>query len=83
MLYFASDFWQELIDKDYILGYVAIVGGTIVVVAGIVFSSLKAILISRSREATKRELAAYIAEGSLDPEKAVALANAGKEATEA
>ncbi len=79
MLYFASDFWQQMIDKDDVLGFIAILGGTAIVITGIVFSSLKSILISRAREATKREMAAYIAEGSLDPDKAVALANAGKD----
>jgi hypothetical protein len=35
-------------------------------------------VVSRNREATKRELAAYVAEGSLDPDKAVAMINAGR-----
>jgi hypothetical protein len=83
MLTLASGFWQQLIDKDYILGFVAMIFGTIVIVTGIVFSSLKAVLVSRAREKTKRELAAYIAEGSLDSDKAVALAKAGDEVEKA
>ena len=46
---------------------VAIVGG---------FASV--VMKTRAREQTKRELAAYVAEGTLDPDKAVALINAGR-----
>lgn len=51
------------------------VGGTIAVVA-IVFTTMKNVLVNRSREQTKRELAAYVAEGTLDPDKAIAMLNA-------
>ncbi|MHC4416762.1 MAG: hypothetical protein ACYS0G_15945 [Planctomycetota bacterium] len=48
-------------------GMLAIIGGTICNVVR-----------SRAREQTKREIAAYVAEGSLDPDKAVAMLNAGR-----
>jgi hypothetical protein len=50
-----------------------LVAGTIIVLGVIV----RAIAISRAREQTKRELAAYVAEGTMDPDTAIALAKAG------
>ncbi len=32
---------------------------------------------ARAKEASRRELAAYVAEGTIDPDKAVAMLNAG------
>lgn len=57
------------------------VGGAIAIVT-IVSSALRSILVGRAREQTKRELAAYVAEGTLDPDKAVAMINAGKSSDE-
>ncbi len=48
------------------VGLVAIIGGT-----------LGGIMKTRAKEMTKRELAAYVAEGTLDPDKAVNMLNAG------
>ena len=48
------------------IGVVAILGGTI-----------GGIMKTRAKEMTKRELAAYVAEGTLDPDKAVMMLNAG------
>ncbi len=36
------------------------------------------VLVGRGQERTRRELAAYVAEGSLDPDQAVAMLNAGR-----
>ena len=52
------------------------VGGAIAIVA-IVAGSVTSITVNRSREKTKREIAAYVAEGSLDPDKAVQMLKAG------
>ncbi len=57
---------------------VMILGGgllfaTVVVVTGM----LKSVLGTRSREATKREMAAYVAEGSVKPEDAIRMLTAG------
>ena len=52
-----------------IMGFIAVVA--------IVFGSVTKIATSRARERTKREIAAYVAEGSIDPDKAVAMLNAG------
>ena len=53
------------------------VGGLIAVVS-IIAGAARSIAVGRARENTKRELAAYVAEGSLDPDKAIAMLNAGK-----
>lgn len=70
--------WQQALDAENIkLITIFGVGGAIAIVA-IVFSSLRAIFVNRAKEQTKRELAAYVAEGTLDPDKAVAIINSGK-----
>ena len=43
-----------------------------------VISSMRSVAITRQREQTKREIAAYVSEGTIDPEQAVAMINAGK-----
>ena len=45
-----------------------------------VFGSVTKIVVGRGRERTRREIAAYVAEGSIDPDKAVEMLNAGKSA---
>ncbi len=53
-----------------------VIGGAIPIVA-IVFGSITKIIVSRAKERTRREIAAYVAEGTIDPDKAVAMLNAG------
>ena len=55
-----------------------LVGGSIAIVA-ITFGSLTGMLKSRTRERTRREIAAYIAEGSMTPEQGERLMKAGEE----
>lgn len=52
------------------------VGGGIAIVA-ITFSTIKSIMITRQRETTKREIAAYVAEGSMTPQDAERILKAG------
>ena len=57
---------------------VMIVGGgltfaTVIAIAG----TLKSVMGTRAREKTKREMAAYVAEGSVDPEHAIKILTAG------
>ena len=40
-----------------------------IALAGIVFSTVKQIIVSSARERTRREIAAYIAEGSMTPDQ--------------
>jgi hypothetical protein len=74
-------------DSDPILRYMqseefivatAITLGSLVGVVGIVGGTVCSVVRGRAREQTKREISAYVAEGSLDPDKAVAMLNAGR-----
>ena len=69
---------ERMLDDDLIIPLVAITGGLLFGMIAVVGGIIGKVSVTRSREATKRELAAYIAEGSLDPDKAIALMNAGK-----
>ena len=53
-----------------------VTGGTIAIVA-ILFSAVKSMVIASHREKSRREIAAYIAEGSMTPEQGEKLMNAG------
>ena len=53
-----------------------LIGGAIAIVA-IVLGTASKVAVSRSRERTKREIAAYVAEGSIDPDKGVEMMKAG------
>jgi hypothetical protein len=79
MVCFADDFWTRLIDHGLIIPVVAIAFGCTIAIVGIVFGSVKAMVVAKERENTKRELAAYVAEGSMEPEKAVAILEAGRD----
>ena len=69
---------KHMLDEDLLIPVMAIGCGSIIAVVAIIFTTVKTMVVSRNREATKRELAAYVAEGSLDPDKAVAMINAGR-----
>jgi hypothetical protein len=74
----AGGSFQSLLDEDNFIPILAIAVGALIAVVGIVTSTVKSVCVSRARELTKRELAAYVAEGTLDPDKAVAMINAGR-----
>ena len=57
---------------------VAIAGGLLVGAIAIIFGAFKAMVVGAAKEKTKQELAAYVAAGTLDADKAIALINAGK-----
>lgn len=73
-----ADSWLSEIDKGIVFW---IVGGTVAVV-WIIFASISSILATRAREQTRREIAAYVAEGSIDKETAIAMLKSGDEADE-
>ena len=68
-------------DRDMFFLFVAIVGGggiaLIVAVTGIIFGTRKSIRENREREMSRREIAAYVAEGSMSSEAGERLMNAG------
>ncbi|GAB5496590.1 MAG: hypothetical protein Phyf2KO_16700 [Phycisphaerales bacterium] len=54
------------------------VGGGLLFAGSIVFLNVvKSISVNKAREATKREVAAYVAEGSINPDDAVRMLTAG------
>lgn len=59
-----------VVESRHLIPIIAIVGGLLVaivaIVSGTVFGSRK----TQAREETRRELAAYVAEGSITPEDA-------------
>jgi hypothetical protein len=62
---------------EEILGVVTIGGGLFVAVIAIVVSAIKSTLKTRQIEQSRREIAAYIAEGSMTPEQGERLMRAG------
>lgn len=59
---------------DSLTGVAAIVMFGLVVIVYLVYSNWRKVAIARARERTRRDLAAYVAEGTIDPEHAVLLA---------
>ena len=69
-------FLGDFIDSMFsVPGIIFTIGGAIAIVA-IVSGCVTSIVVNRSREHTKREIAAYVAEGSIDPDKAVEMLKA-------
>ena len=67
-----GDFIESMFSMP---GIIFTIGGIIAIVA-IVSGSVTSITVNRAREKTKREIAAYVAEGSIDPDKAVEMLKA-------
>ena len=53
-----------------------LIGGVIAIVA-IISCTVTKVAVSRSRERTRREIAAYVAEGTIDPDKGVEMMKVG------
>lgn len=70
--------WVSEIDKGMVFW---IVGGTVAVV-WIIAATIGSALSVRAREQTRREIAAYVAEGSIDKDTAIAMLKAGGEGEE-
>lgn len=70
-----SEIIDNLTSSD---NFIFVVGGTIAVVA-IVFGTITKMFRTMARERTKREIAAYIAEGSMTPEQGERLLRSGKD----
>lgn len=51
----------------------------LVAIIAIVFSTIRAAIVGSQRERTRREIAAYIAEGTMTPEQGERLMKAGKD----
>ena len=64
-------------NEEYLIPIVAIGGGCMIAIVAIVFGVMKNIVTRRSVEATRREIAAYVAEGSMTADEGERLLNAG------
>lgn len=58
------------------MGQIALVGGLLIAALGITVGFVRRVLKHRETEKTRREIAAYVAEGSIKPEDAVKLMQA-------
>ena len=81
MYVLAFDF-DGLLHSANIIPIIAIVTGCSVGVIAIICGTISGVAKSRASEATKREIAAYVAEGSIDPDKAIAMLKAGSSSDE-
>ena len=72
-----GDEFSGLLQSGMLIPVMAIGLGCGVAVVGILGGTIGGIMKARAKEMTKRELAAYVAEGTLDPDKAVMMLNAG------
>lgn len=61
------------------IAVIAIIAGAVIVLVWIIAATLDSILKSKHKEETRREIAAYVAEGSISPNDATAILNAGDE----
>lgn len=59
------------------IGAMAVCGGIAIVVLGIVTGAIRRTAETRHREQSRREIAAYIAEGTISPEQGERLITAG------
>ncbi len=73
-----ASIWSQMFTVPTIIfvvgGAIAIVG----IVFGTVAGAMSRVARSRGRERSRRELAAYVAEGTLDPDKAIEMLKAGE-----
>ncbi len=78
MCYLAQSEFARLIDSGMVIPLVAIVLGCGTGMVAIIATAITRTTTSRHREQTRREIAAYVAEGTITPDDAVAMLNAGR-----
>lgn len=64
-------------NDNLLVPLVAMAGGFIIAIVAILAGVVKTVTRTRAQEASRREIAAYIAEGSMTPEDGAALLAAG------
>jgi hypothetical protein len=73
----ANDGLNALLREDNIVSILALGGGILIAVTAIIFVNVRAMVVSRNQETTKREIAAYVADGTMPADQAVRLIEAG------
>ena len=68
---------DRLLENNQLIPVIAIVGGLLVGALWVVFATVHSMVVRTAREKTKQDLAAYVAAGTLDADKAIAMINAG------
>jgi len=68
---------------DDLVPVVAVGGGCLIALVWIIMATIDSTVKSRAREETRRELAAYVAEGSMTASDAAMIMSAGKNAASA
>lgn len=71
------DFYSLDIE-DEAIPLLAIAGGVLFLLVTVAVHALRNITLGRAREASRREIAAYVAEGSMSAEEGERLLNAGR-----
>ncbi len=78
MLESISAFLASAPSEETIIALSSIFGGMAFVIAIILISKRASLKAVREREETKREIAAYVAEGSITPEEGARLIDSGE-----
>jgi hypothetical protein len=76
----AGGLMTRVLDEDLLVPVLAIVCGSLIAIVAITSTMIRTILVSRAKEQSRRELAAYVAEGTLEADRAISLLDAGKPA---
>lgn len=66
-----------LASIDEVIPIIGVSGGILITIIAIMFTNIRAVLKTRSIEQSRRELAAYVAEGSMTSDEAERLLKAG------
>ncbi len=69
---------HDLIRSPFSIPLAAIICGCGGWVICSISSAISKVFVARGQERTRRELAAYVAEGTLQPDQAIAMLNAGR-----
>ncbi len=67
----------EFLDSNNFIPFIAITLGCLTGMVGIIAGTVSSVMRTRAKEQTRREMAAYVAEGTIDPDKAIEILKAG------
>ncbi len=78
MEFLACGSFGDFAQSDNFVAVIAITLGSMMGLTGIIGGTIGGVMKTRAKEMTKRELAAYVAEGTIDPDKAIEMLKAGE-----